>query len=99
LFRFRNEALGGSDSNGAPEGLKEHFEKQKLFTGWGNFAVNWDIPHATGCRRAEVGENCDCSREPVKRMMAVRRYESVWDQWDEKMRKEVPVLPGFKVEE
>jgi len=96
LFRIRNEATGGSDANGAPEGLKQHFENQKLFTGWENFAVNWDIPHTTGCRRVKVGENCDCSSSPVKRPRAVRRYKSVWEEWDDRLRTEAPVFPGFE---
>ena len=43
LFRFKTEAEGGTNSNGAPEGLREHFESQPMFGGWKKFAVDWDV--------------------------------------------------------
>lgn len=79
LFRFRNEKLEGVSSNGAPSGLKAHFEGQGLFTGWENFAVNWDIPD---------GEPAD-----FVPLIAVRRYVSVWDEWDQEMMKGTKIIP------
>jgi hypothetical protein len=38
-FRFRNEILNGVPSDGAPEGLKEHFEQLEGFRGWNYFAT------------------------------------------------------------
>ena len=44
FFRFKNalEVEGASDE-GAPSGLKEHYEEHPHFGGWENFGVTWDL--------------------------------------------------------
>lgn len=46
-FRFSTEANGGAKSEGAPDGLREHFEKLAWFQGWKNFGSTWDVVHSS----------------------------------------------------
>ena len=86
LFRFGTEARGDAKANGAPPGLKAHFEEQmddlnirflnkKDF--WDNFAKKWD-----------VDEDDYWSVVPSK--------FSVWDEWEAVLRQVAPVLPGLE---
>ena len=68
-------------SNGSPKGLKAHFEMQKGFKTWKDFAVKWDIPN---------GE----ANEVVPLHMVKRKF-SVWEEWQATMRSEVKVHPSF----
>lgn len=46
LFRFATEAEGGANAADAPEGLRESYQDQQIFTfcgGWPAFGVKWDI--------------------------------------------------------
>lgn len=81
LFRFRKEVLQSVSSNGSPKGLKGHFEKQKGFKTWKDFAVKWDVP---------PGEPNDI----VPLQMMPRKF-SVWEEWQATMRSEVKVHPAF----
>ena len=42
LYRLKGEAEGRC-SNLSEEGFKEIFEEQRLFDGWRNFSVSWDV--------------------------------------------------------
>lgn len=42
-FRFQKEKLEGTDSSGAPDGMKEYFESMDWFSSWDTFAIKWDI--------------------------------------------------------
>ena len=93
-FRFRKEIVDGTDSNGAPAGLREHFEKLPGFTGWKEFAVSWDLPHLANCDQSgnpAIGTYCSCARHAVP-LTIVGRLFSVWDEWRAKIKKDVPVL-------
>ena len=91
LFRFRTEAVEGIPANGAPEGLREYFEKYPGFIGWKAFAVSWDLPHIEGCLR----DLCKCANEIVP-LTPVSRQFSVWEEWDAQLRAEVKIFPGLK---
>lgn len=90
LYKYKKETLEGKSglSNGAPKGLKEHFEAEPLFTGWENFAVNWDLPHAEkGCTIV----SCTCGLEVVP-LKAVRRYKSMTEEWDDLIMTQTKVI-------
>lgn len=93
-FRFRNEVLNGVPSDGAPEGLKEHFEKLEGFRGWDRFAVSWDVPHKEYCN----GNGCICGRDIVPLEIVLRKY-SVWEEWQATIRSEAPTFPGLEKHE
>lgn len=44
-FRFKTEEAGGNKAEGAPKGLRKHFEGQEDFTGWDQFneSKGWDV--------------------------------------------------------
>ena len=90
LYKYKKEALEGrlDLSNGAPKGLKEHFESQTLFTGWENFAVNWDLPHV---RRDCTITTCRCGPEVVP-LEATRRYKSMTEEWDDLLMTQTKVI-------
>jgi hypothetical protein len=85
LFRFRTEALQSVPTNGAPSGLKNHFERLPEFTDWKDFAVKWDVPEGDAL-------------EPVPLEIVQRKF-SVWEEWQATMRAEVKVHPGFEKHE
>jgi len=85
LFRFRTEAIQSVSSNGAPAGLKEHFERLPDFTNWKEFAVRWDVPQ---------GE----PSEIVPLEIVLRKF-SVWEEWQATMRSEVQTHPAFESHE
>ena len=85
LFRFRTEAIQSVSSNGAPAGLKQHFERLSNFTDWKEFAVKWDVP---------PGE----ATEPVPLEIISRKF-SVWEEWQATMRSEVQAHPAFESHE
>jgi hypothetical protein len=90
LYKYKKEALEGRAdlSNGAPKGLKEHFEGQSLFTGWENFAENWDLPHVRkGCTLL----TCLCASEVVP-LEAVRRYKGINEEWDDLLMTQTKVI-------
>lgn len=91
LYKFKREAQKGSMNVGdkvPPEGLKEHFEAEEMFTGWENFAVTWDLPHVNnGCNFL----NCKC-RSQVVPLKAVRIYKSVREEWEDIVRAETRVI-------
>ena len=44
FFRFQTELEeGGTSANGAPTGLKQHYEAHPHFGGWKSFGVTWDL--------------------------------------------------------
>lgn len=95
LFRFRNEAVEGTKADGAPPGLKKHFESLPQFSSWENFGVTWDLPHLENCSDKGwyvVGQSCSCSREIVPlRCSPIAR--SIWSEWKRTILKEATVLP------
>jgi len=95
LFRFRNEVIEGVSSNGAPPGLKKHFENLPQFTGWEDFGVRWDLPHLEDCSHGgwyKVGESCSCANKKVPLICSpIRR--SIWGEWRRTIKNEAPVLP------
>ena len=71
--------------NGAPQGLKEHFQNLPGFTNWREFAVRWDVPPGD-------------PRQPVPLKIVQRKF-SVWEEWQATMRSEVQSHPAFESHE
>jgi len=93
-FRFQHEEANQVSSNGAPPGLREHFEKTPGFTGWDQFAVSWDLPHLKNCNQGgapAIGTFCTCAFKIVPLKMVLRSF-SVWEEWNRAIRRDAPVL-------
>lgn len=45
FFRFKNELdeVDGVPADGAPVGLREHYEEHPYFAGWDKFGETWDL--------------------------------------------------------
>jgi hypothetical protein len=78
-FRIQTEALGGAPAADIPEGFKEHYEMQNRFTGWKNFACNWDIdtenPKKVVYRKFTIYEEWNAVLRSVVPELPVRRVE------------------------
>ena len=58
-FRFRTEAEGGVSADGAPIGLKEHFEELEWFSEWKDFSLTWDVKEDSPLEMIRLKENAE----------------------------------------
>jgi len=77
-YRFKTEADGGALATGAPTGLRKHFEDNKWFRPLGGWTAF--------AGRWDVDHH-----DPL---VVVPRNKSVWQEWDEKLVRDVPILPS-----
>jgi len=80
-FRFKTEVEGGAPAEGAPSGLREHFEGNSFFNlvkGWVGFASEWDIEMKDG--NPEI--------KPIDK--------SIWKDWDEHCKSIAKSIPKKK---
>ena len=64
-FRFRTEAEGGAPADGAPEGLKEHFEGLEWFSSWLEFSIVWDVKEDSPLEMVRLKENAEKEWEKI----------------------------------
>ena len=78
-FRIQNEVEGGAPAPEIPEGFKEYFEEQELFTGWENFAATWDVtkddPFKLYKRRFTIHEEWNATLRAVVPELPVKKVE------------------------
>jgi len=73
-FRFKTEADGIRSAEGAPEGLKRHFESLEWFTSWKDFTVTWDVVESSPLQIRPLKESA----------------EKIWNRVLEENAKELP---------
>jgi hypothetical protein len=76
-YRMKTEADGGALATGAPTGLRKHFEASEWFKPLGGWA--------------SFATKWDVDHPDV--LTIVPRRKSVWQEWDEKLVRDVPILP------
>ena|SRR3989344_4561556 len=58
-FRFRTEDEGGAKADGAPRGLKNHFEDLEWFSDWKDFSLIWDVKEDSPLEIRRLKENAE----------------------------------------
>jgi hypothetical protein len=74
-FRFATEIAGGDSAVDAPDGLRDHFEALRWFSGWRTFAVTWDV----------------ADHDHLDIMPLHRSLEAAWDEVIRAEAKDLPV--------
>lgn len=75
-FRFKTEESGACKADGAPKGIRKHFEDNDYFLGWKNFneSNGWDVSHT----------------EPLELVPLRMGSDDAWNKELEKSIKELP---------